>query len=150
MYDYSDTASFLTETEKDEVQRRLEEDRSFLDDSFKMKYFWDAIRDWKIWIHMFITIGIYSPLYSFSLFLPTIINEMGYSKEKAQLMSVPPYVLACACCITVNWLSDKHGQRGLYMSACNVLAYVISLLSIAASPPRSSLSSLSSAHQHHT
>jgi hypothetical protein len=33
-----------------------------------------ALKDWKIWVHMFITIGIYTPLYSISLFMPTIVR----------------------------------------------------------------------------
>ena len=51
MHDYSDTAKFLNDDERKEVQRRLEADRSFLDDKFNLKYFWDAVRDWKIWVY---------------------------------------------------------------------------------------------------
>jgi len=82
----------------------------------------DAVKDWKIWVHMFITIGIYSPLYSFSLFLPTIIKGLEYENDKAQLMSVPPYAVACIFCISAGWLADKSGQRGIYMVSCNSLA----------------------------
>jgi hypothetical protein len=84
MHDYPNSAKFLTVDERKEVWRRLEADQSFLDDTFKWKYFWDAIRDWKIYVQMLITFGIYSPLYSFSLFLPTIIASLGYKNETAQ------------------------------------------------------------------
>ena len=57
MSDYPSTAKFLTPEERHEVSRRLEHDRSSLADEFSMKYFWDAVKDWKIWVHMFITIG---------------------------------------------------------------------------------------------
>jgi len=57
MHDYPGTAKFLTEGERKEISRRLEHDRSSLADEFGMKYFWHAIKDWKIWVHMFITIG---------------------------------------------------------------------------------------------
>jgi nitrate/nitrite transporter NarK len=122
MNDYPDTARFLSDTEKLEVQRRLKEDRSSLADEFSMKYFWDAVRDWKIWVHMFITIGIYTPLYSFSLFLPTIVKTLGYTNETAQLMTVPPYVVACVFCIGGGLLADKQGQRGIYMIGFNIVA----------------------------
>jgi len=115
MNDYPATAKFLTPTEKEEVQRRLEHDCSSLADEFDMKYFWDAIRDWKIWVHMFITIGIYTPLYSYSLFLPTIVRTLGYLDKEAQLMTVPPYVAACICCVGAGWLADRKGQRGIFM-----------------------------------
>lgn len=49
MQDYPATAKFLNASEKQEVQRRLKEDRSALADEFDLKYFWDALRDWKIW-----------------------------------------------------------------------------------------------------
>lgn len=122
MYDYPDTAKFLNDKDRKEVRRRLEADRYFLDDSFDQKYFWAAFTDWKIYVHMLITIGIYSPLYSFALFLPTIIKAMGYSNNQAQLMTVAPYIVACFFCILVNWWADKHGQRGIYMIICNLVA----------------------------
>ena len=122
MQDYPDTAKFLNASEKAEVQRRLKEDRSSLADEYHIKYFWQAIKDWKIWVHMFITIGIYTPLYSFSLFLPTIVKNLGYTNNTAQLMTVPPYVVACVFCISGGYLADRHGQRGIYMIFFNILA----------------------------
>ncbi|KAK6075177.1 high-affinity nicotinic acid transporter [Seiridium cupressi] len=123
MQDYPDSAKFLTTPEKEEVVRRLEEDRSALANEFGVKYFWDAVKDWKIWVHMFITIGVYTPLYSFSLFLPTIIKNLGFTNDKtAQLMTVPPYVVACICCIGAGYIADRHGQRGVYMIFFNCVA----------------------------
>lgn len=57
MQDYPGTARFLSAIEKIEIVRRLEQDRSSLADEFDMKYFFHAIKDWKIWVHMFSTIG---------------------------------------------------------------------------------------------
>jgi cyanate permease len=115
MHDYPDTARFLDEDEKREIVRRLEEDRSVLSNEFDMKFMWDAFKDWKIYVHMFITIGIYTPLYSISVFLPTIVRGLGYGQEIAQLMTVPPYIVACLFTIGGGWAADKHGQRGIYM-----------------------------------
>lgn len=39
-----------------------------------MKYVWQAIKDWKIYIFMFICMAGFCPIYSFALFLPTIIK----------------------------------------------------------------------------
>ena len=115
MYDYPDTAKFLNNEEKEEIVRRLEEDRSVLSDEFSLRYAVDAFKDWKIYVHMFITIGIYTPLYSISVFMPTIVKGLGYTDEKAQLMTVPPYVVACLFTVAGGWAADKHGQRGIYM-----------------------------------
>jgi hypothetical protein len=38
----------------------------------------DGFKDWKIWVHMFITIFVYMVLYSFLLFLPTTIKDLSY------------------------------------------------------------------------
>lgn len=138
MNDYPDTAKFLTEEERIEVQRRLTEDSSCLENSFSMKFFWDAVKDWKIWVHMFITIGIYTPLYSFSLFLPTIVKTLGYSNTTAQLMTVPPYVVACIFCIGGGFLADRQGQRGIYMIFFNIVAFVFLLPFILCSIPAQS------------
>ena len=74
MHDYPSTAKFLTAEEKTEVSYRLMQDRSSLADEYNTKYMFHALKDWKIWVHMFITIGIYTPLYSVSLFMPTIVK----------------------------------------------------------------------------
>ncbi|OCL11338.1 major facilitator superfamily transporter [Glonium stellatum] len=124
MHDYPDTAKFLTKEEKIEVQRRLGADRSSPNEGFDMKYFWDALKDWQIWLHMFITLGIFTPLYSFSLFLPTIVKTLGYTDNTAQLMTVPPYVVACILCISGGYMADRHGQRGIYMIGFNLLAII--------------------------
>ncbi|KAJ2967314.1 hypothetical protein NQ176_g9721 [Zarea fungicola] len=115
MHDYPETARFLNTVEKEEVVRRLKQDRSALSNEFDLKFVKDALKDWKIWVHMFITIGIYIPLYSISVFLPTIVKGLGYTNELAQLMSVPPYAVACLFTIGGGYIADRHGQRGIYM-----------------------------------
>jgi predicted MFS family arabinose efflux permease len=116
------SAKFLTSSERIEVQRRLKDDRSWLADEFDLKYFFQALRDWKIYVHMFITIGIYTPLYSIALFLPTIVKNMGYTNEHAQLMTVPPYVVACCFTIGAGYAADKAKQRGVFMMAFELVA----------------------------
>jgi MFS family permease len=82
---------------------------------------------------MFITIGVYTPLYSFSLFLPTIVQGLGYTNETAQLMTVPPYVAACVCCITAGFLADKWRFRGLFMIFFNIVAIIGFIMQISTS-----------------
>ncbi|KAK4668343.1 uncharacterized protein QC763_000870 [Podospora pseudopauciseta] len=135
MQDYPSTAKFLTEEERAEVSARLKRDRSSLADEFDMKYFWAALKDWKIWVHMFITIGVYTGLYSYSLFLPTIINDLGTatSPEMAQLMTVPPYIVACLFCIGAGWHADRRGERGIYMIGFMIMA-IVGLICLIATP----------------
>jgi MFS family permease len=122
IYDYPSTASFLTPKERGEVERRLQEDHGHLSNDFDMKYVWQAIGDWKIYIFMFICMAGFCPIYSFALFLPTIIKNMGYSANDAQLMSVPPYVCACFFTIAASWYADRVRKRGIFMLGFQLVA----------------------------
>ncbi|KAF1954542.1 high-affinity nicotinic acid transporter [Byssothecium circinans] len=115
IYDYPATASFLTSTERTEVERRLQADSGHLSNDFDLKYVRQALTDWKIYIHMLICMAGFCPIYSFSLFLPTIIKNMGYTANNAQLMSVPPYVCACFFTITASWFADRVKKRGVFL-----------------------------------
>lgn len=124
MSDYPSTAKFLTPEERKEVSRRLKYDHNGLAEEFDLRYFWDALKDWKVYIHMIITCAIYTSNYSISLFLPTIIQTLGYSNNTAQLMTVPPYVAACIACVGGGVLGDRTRQRGIYMIGFCMLSIV--------------------------
>ncbi|KAF5490645.1 putative transporter [Colletotrichum fructicola] len=59
-----------------------------------------------------------------SVFMPTILNDLGWTATKAQLMSVPPYVVACASAVTVAYISDKTRQRGIYLALFSLIAVI--------------------------
>lgn len=71
---------------------------------------------------MVICMAGFCPIYSFSLFLPTIIKNMGYTANQAQLMSVPPYVVACFFTIVASYLADKFRTRGIFMLGFQLVA----------------------------
>lgn len=52
------------------------------------------------------------PLYAFSLFLPTIISELGYKSTQANLLTVPPYAAAAVLTVTIGFLADRWRMRG--------------------------------------
>jgi MFS family permease len=65
--------------------------------------------------------AIITPIYSYSLFLPTIIRSLGYTQVKAQLFTVPPNMGAFFVVLLVGWLSDKWKMRGpLMLVGCTV------------------------------
>ena len=131
MSDYPSTAKFLTPAEKTEVTRRLKHDHNGLAEEFDLRYFWDALKDWKVYVHMLITVAIYTSNYSISLFLPTIIRTLGYSNELAQLMTVPPYIFACLTCVGGGIIGDRTGQRGIYMIGFCTLSIIGLIMLIA-------------------
>lgn len=57
--------------------------------------------------------GSLMPVYCFSLFSPTLTANLGYTAATAQLMSVPPYILAALTTVMAGWASDRLRRRGL-------------------------------------
>jgi MFS family permease len=51
------------------------------------------------------------PIYSFSLFLPSIIAGLGYKRITAQLFTVPPNFLAFLVVLMASWISDRIKMR---------------------------------------
>lgn len=126
VHDFPDTATFLSEQDRARVIRRLKMDKqsSAEHEEFKMEYFWAAIKDYKMWLGMFIYMGADMPLYAFSLFLPTIVAEMGYKTTRAQLLSVPPYACAAVLTIVVGLAADRTKRRGIYNIFTSLLGVI--------------------------
>ena len=126
VHDFPDEAKFLDENERLRVLRRLHDDKqaSSRHEDFKRTYVWQALQDWKTYLFMIIYGGSAGSLYAFSLFLPSIIKELGYTSTKANLLSVPPYAAAAALTVLVGWYADKTQRRGL----CNVTVSLFAVL----------------------
>ncbi|KAE8451398.1 hypothetical protein EG329_004027 [Mollisiaceae sp. DMI_Dod_QoI] len=61
---------------------------------------------------------------SFSLFLPTILNALGWTALKTQFYSVPPYAVACLWSILIFRLSDVYKRRGIFLALNSILAII--------------------------
>ena len=73
------------------------------------------------------------PIYSYSLFLPTIISGLGYKRVTAQLFTVPPNALGFISVLVVCYFSDKIKMRGPIMIGGCSLAIVGYIMNIASS-----------------
>ncbi|KAK8180316.1 major facilitator superfamily domain-containing protein [Phyllosticta capitalensis] len=126
VHDFPDDAKFLSPIDRARVIARLKADKqsSAEHENFQMRYFWASVRDWKTWLFAVIYMGADGALYAFSLFLPTIINEMGYTSTKANLLSVPPYAAAACLTIFVGWLADRTRMRGYCNMGVSLLGIV--------------------------
>ena len=65
-----------------------------------------AVKDPKCWLYGLAFHTLSLPLYTLSLFLPTIIKALGYTAAQAQLMSVPPYAVATILTVAVAVASE--------------------------------------------
>ncbi|CAF4434891.1 unnamed protein product, partial [Didymodactylos carnosus] len=96
--DFPARAKWLNQCEKDLLADRLLRDADVIvDDGGDMS--WEQIKsaflDWQVLFYMLIYFSTVTPAYSLKFFLPTIINDMGYSVVNTQLLTIPPYVVSC-------------------------------------------------------
>ncbi|KAL5513375.1 hypothetical protein ACEPAH_3774 [Sanghuangporus vaninii] len=132
--DYPATARFLSEEERAFVIRRLQTDDQFsaAGEQLRWRCVWQALTDWKTWIGATVTIGADGPLYAFSLFLPSIISQLGFAATPANLLTVPVYIVASIFACYIGYVADRIGKRGYFAIAMSVITgtgYIILLLS---------------------
>ncbi|KAJ7255467.1 major facilitator superfamily domain-containing protein [Mycena haematopus] len=140
--DFPDTAKFLTEKERTFVIRRLQGDDQYsaAGEKLQMKNILSSFCDWKTWFssntYSFSpsSNGCDMPLYAFSLFTPSIINQVvsRFHATPANLLTVPIYAFAAVvtCCVAVY--ADKHGRRGycnIVMLSIGAIGYIILIAS---------------------
>ncbi|KAG6552268.1 hypothetical protein Mapa_006119 [Marchantia paleacea] len=131
--DFPDSAKFLTPDERDRTIARLQADSQLSAghfESFNMRRLWTAIRDWKTPVAMIIYMGLVGPSNGLTLFLPSIIRELGYTSTHAQLLTVPPYAVSFVVTVAVGLAADKTGQRGKFTIPCVLIAIVGYIMNI--------------------
>jgi nitrate/nitrite transporter NarK len=119
VHDFPDNAKFLSVDDRRRVIRRLAADQqaSAKHEKFNMVYLWESLKDWKTYAFSIIYMGTDGSLYAFSLFLPTIIKQLGYTSTKANLLTVPIYTAAAIMTVAVGWYADRTKRRG----TCNIV-----------------------------
>ncbi|KAI1827963.1 major facilitator superfamily domain-containing protein [Xylaria intraflava] len=146
LHDFPETATFLTEEERAFVIFRLKyqghmdakDERSTQiaqADEFNWEYVWAAFKDWQIWVNVFVYWGIVCPLYGISLFLPTIVKNLGYVSSTAQLLTVPIYIVAAILAVVAAYFSDRVGKRSPFVVASMTAILVGFILCISTSNP---------------
>ncbi|KAI5362925.1 putative major facilitator superfamily, MFS transporter superfamily [Septoria linicola] len=117
---------FLSEREASLVTARLEKDRGdAANDEMTMRNIFTYICDWKVleWAWLYLIAATVS--YSFSLFLPIILeDDLGYSTSRAQILSFPPYAVAAPWMLITAWIGDKYRKRGHLIIFNNAVALI--------------------------
>jgi hypothetical protein len=110
--DYPETVRWLSEEERALAVDRLRLEGSHGDgDSLSWATAKETLTDWRLYAHYAASVhclqpeaitninkiyfGISVPFSSLSLFTPSITAGLGYANLEAQLMTVPPYAVAC-------------------------------------------------------
>ncbi|KAL2121383.1 hypothetical protein VTJ04DRAFT_5410 [Mycothermus thermophilus] len=139
VHDFPSEAKFLSRQDLARVLRRLREDNqsSAAQEHYSSQALWSSMLDWKMWLGMSIYMGTTVPLYAFSIFLPTIIRDLGWAQTvvQTQLYSVPPYVAAALLTVVVGWAADRTRTRGIYNLMSSALGAVGFTMLLASKDP---------------
>ncbi|PNP74403.1 hypothetical protein FNYG_12452 [Fusarium nygamai] len=130
--DWPETASFLNDDERSRLIARLADDSGDAKMNHLNKAAWKRIlTDWKIYLGTLAYFGIVNNGYAGSFFIPTILREMGYAAERAQVLTIPVYVVATIGCLSAAYLADRMRHRygftmfGVVMTS---IGYILLLL----------------------
>ncbi|KAI0016431.1 major facilitator superfamily domain-containing protein [Xylariomycetidae sp. FL0641] len=144
IYDDPETASFLTAEERAFVAFRLRHQGGDKQtpvpvaqaESFRWKYVLAAFLDWQVWTGILVYFGAACPLYSITLFLPTIIKDLGFEASTAQLLTVPMYLVGAVLAVVVAHLSDRVGKRSPFVIGLFSVAIIGFAMCIGTSSPQ--------------
>jgi MFS family permease len=122
---YPRTAKFITEKERAFIEHRLATDT---DATRNEPFSWTnvilALKDPKVYLYClgFHTMSL--PLYTLSLFLPSIITSLKFTAAQAQLLTVPPYAIAFLTTLSVAIASEKLRLRAPFIIGSSVVAII--------------------------
>ncbi|KAL4801762.1 major facilitator superfamily domain-containing protein [Aspergillus unguis] len=118
-----ETAPFLSEEERAYARERIRMENPHVQgiQAEEEGLAWSEVRrgllEPQMWFSAAAYFAILSGLYSFGLFLPTIIDESGFATDanQVQLWTVIPYAVAAVLTVFVSLLSDRVKVRGIVM-----------------------------------
>ena len=137
IYDAPATAKFLSVHERAWVGHRLsrnytnEADNVRSSKSFEWHEVRAALLDWQIWLGFLVNIGNSDIIYGMAFFLPTIVKELGYSGQSANLLTIPVYVVASINVVVMCFLSDRKKNRStsiLHLMTVEVVGFITALV----------------------
>ncbi|KAF5377396.1 hypothetical protein D9757_009725 [Collybiopsis confluens] len=119
-----DKCWFFTQEEKNYVNARLLEDEVRDEAGFSWREVIEATKLPQVW---FLAVAYFldgTVLYGLAYFTPTIIQGLGYTAARAQLMSVPPFAAAFALAMVCAYISDHFRCRGIITIASSLLCVI--------------------------
>ncbi|KAK0617691.1 major facilitator superfamily transporter [Immersiella caudata] len=135
-----ETAWFLSEEQREWVVERVQpgESATKKQPGISWKDVTETMRDWKLWFVLVFNICASVPATAFSIFLPLVVQGMGYSSLEANLMSVPPAVCGAIGLYLFALSSDSRRERGCHILAALVIALagLVSVVTVSTNPAK--------------
>ncbi|KAI6045724.1 MFS general substrate transporter [Pisolithus marmoratus] len=112
-----ETVRFLSSEERYYVVSKLKSSKAISEDDTKDQFSWievvRAIRSPQVFMLCVVVFFGGALLFGLAFFEPTIVAGLGYTSTRAQLMSVPPFMLAFLASMISAFVSDRYGCRGI-------------------------------------
>ncbi|KAI9321144.1 major facilitator superfamily domain-containing protein [Zopfochytrium polystomum] len=128
---YPQESTLFTPREKAIIKARMQEDHDDADEEeFHWDGVWQAFRDPFVYLYAMLFHGFAFALYTVSLFMPSIISDLGYASWQAQLMTVPPYAFAFLVTMTtahVSFLVDRRLPFIIGAAGVALVGYIVQL-----------------------
>lgn len=143
IHNYPSTATFLSPSERSLILNRLSLDSDAIQaEPFKWAGVRAALLDYKCILYGLAFHTMSLPLYTLSLFFPTIIKGLGYTNSDAQLLTIPPYAFATILTVIVAIASEKTKRRAPFIMASSAFAIIGYVILLANNPHRPGVSYL--------
>ncbi|KAN0135409.1 major facilitator superfamily [Lactarius tabidus] len=130
-----ETAKFLTEEERQFIIQTLADDSNGQATHFSPKFVWQALADWKTYPHALMYMCAAISSIAVSLFAPTIVHDLGFSANKAQLLSAPIFCLGGISTYIVGIWSDSVKLRGPFIAGCALVSMIGYIIAYTTSEP---------------
>ncbi|CAG8790151.1 16494_t:CDS:2, partial [Racocetra persica] len=119
-------ARFFTPEEREFAVERLKSeggpnmvDRSIAKAQIKLVF-----TDILTYIYMILFMLTSITFYALNIYLPTLVYQLGFNDVRAQVMVIPPLLVATVFMTINSWLSDKYLTRTWNILACYLLAII--------------------------
>ncbi|KIM78028.1 hypothetical protein PILCRDRAFT_76059 [Piloderma croceum F 1598] len=119
-------SKFLTDSEKDIIERRLARDRPSISptDKFALKEIFGFLTSPHVILLVILFFMIGTTLYGLALFLPSIVSQLGFSDTRTQLLSVGPFAASFCFTLISAYLSDRYETRAIPIAIISTIAVV--------------------------
>jgi sugar phosphate permease len=97
--------------------RRAEENR-------KLHIFWSVLTDWQIYVQTLVIWSTGIPNIGLKFTMPQIIKNMGFTSSKAQLLTMPPYLIGALSAYLSALGADKYTWRMPFIVSAQLLVVI--------------------------
>ncbi|GAA5932880.1 hypothetical protein JCM1841_004624 [Sporobolomyces salmonicolor] len=135
--DFPQTVKWLTEEEREWVVWRLATDGTSVGEAHLVskKYIWAAFKDPQIYLAVGYYLGVVVPLYSISLFMPTLINAFGdFTTPQVQLLTIPVYFVAFIFVMSSALVADRMKKRFVFVLLDLLLCLIGLIINLTPAP----------------